>query len=321
MTKPPYVLTSSILNLVGQIAELSAEVRYVDKTYKTLKLRKKNRIKSITGTLQIEGNTFDEQKVTNIINGKTVLGSMREIEEVKGAVAAYARLDAYDYKSEKDLLSAHAYLMQGLLRNAGVYRSVNVGVGGKEGVTHVAPPPNRVPQLMGELFAWLQTTDEHLLVASCVFHYEFEFIHPFSDGNGRIGRLWQTVILKRFRDFFAYMPIESVVRENQAAYYEALERSNAAGESTPFVEFMLGVIAKSLQNYITESKKSDQKSSQKSDQKLLKIIEKNSTITIAQMCDMLQMSESGVKKILSKLKAQNKLQRKGSLKAGHWEIL
>jgi Fic family protein len=174
---------------------------------------------------------------------------------------------------------------------------------------------------MGDLFDWLKNSDEHPLIKSCVFHYEFEFIHPFSDGNGRIGRLWQSVILRNYKDFFAYMPIESMVRNHQSKYYEALESSGSLGESTPFVEFMLEIIVKSLRAYIEESKKSDQKSSLKSDQKILKLMKQNKEITIIQICDKLHMSESGVKKVIKKLKDENKLQRVGSLKSGHWEII
>lgn len=319
--KPPYTITNKILMLTSEISERIADIKYIDKNYSTLKLRKKNRVRSIIGTLQIEGNSFDEAKVTNVINGKRVLGSMREIEEVKGAIEAYDHLENYHYKQEKDLLLAHKLLMKNLLNYAGTYRHSNVGVGGAEGVMHVAPPPNMVPQLMGDLFDWLNNTDDHLLIASCVFHYEFEFIHPFSDGNGRIGRLWQTVILKSFKDFFAYIPIESMVRNNQAKYYQALEDSGAIGESTPFVEFMLEIISKSLQEYIKESSKSDQKSRQKSDQKILTLMQKNREITISEICSKLSMSESGVKKVIKKLKDENRIKRVGSLKAGYWEVI
>ena len=318
--KPPYVITTRILKYVGEISELVADIKYIDKTYNTLKLRKKNRVRSITGTLQIEGNTFNEEKVTNVINGKTVLGTMREIEEVKGAIEAYDNMEKYHYKNEKDLLLAHKLLMKNLLNNAGTYRNSNVGVGGKDGVTHVAPPPTMVPQLMGEIFEWLKNSDEHLLIVSCVFHYEFEFIHPFNDGNGRIGRLWQTVILTSFKDFFAYMPIESVVRNNQVKYYHALEESGSVGESTPFIEFMLEIIIKSLKDYINESKKSDQKSSHKSDQKIVSFIKQNNQITIKELCEKTQLSQSGVKKVIKKLKDNGIIERVGSLKAGHWEI-
>ena len=318
--KPPYTITSNILKSVSEISELITDIKHIDKSYSTLTLRKKNRIKSITGTLQIEGNTFDEAKVTNVINGKTVLGTVREIEEVKGAVKAYDNLDTFSYKKEKDLLQAHKLLMQNILENAGAYRSSNVGVGGKDGVTHVAPPPNMVPQLMGDIFNWLQSSDEHLLITSCVFHYEFEFIHPFSDGNGRIGRLWQTVILSSFKDLFAYIPIESMVRNHQEKYYQALEDAGSVGESTPFIEFMLEIIAKSLKDYIKESSKSNQKGNQKSDQKILSLIKKNNLITIKELCQKTKLSESGVKKVIKKLKDENLLIRVGGLKGGHWEV-
>lgn len=320
MYKPPYNITTKIINQISEISELVADIKYIDKNFNTLKLRKKNRVRSITGTLQIEGNTFDEEKVTSVINGKSVLGTMREIEEVKGAIEAYDYIEKYDFKKEKDLLLAHKFLMKNLLQNAGKYRQSNVGVGGKDGVTHVAPPPNIVPELMGDLFDWLKSSDEHPLIKSCVFHYEFEFIHPFNDGNGRIGRLWQSVILKSFKDFFIYMPIESIVRENQARYYQALEDAGSLGESTPFIEFMLEIIINSLKGYIKETKKSDQKSSQKSDQKILSEIGLNNQLTIKELCSILDMSESGVKKVIKKLKDEGKLQRVGSLKSGHWEI-
>ena len=319
--KPPYTITSKILKSVSEISELISDIKHIDKTYSTLTLRKKNRIRSITGTLQIEGNSFDEAKVTNVINGKTVLGTVREIEEVKGAVKAYDNLDKYSYKKEKDLLLAHRLLMQNILENAGTYRSSNVGVGGKDGVTHVAPPSNMVPQLMGDIFNWLKSSDEHALITSCVFHYEFEFIHPFSDGNGRIGRLWQTVILASFKDLFAYIPIESMVRNNQEKYYEALEDAGAVGESTPFIEFMLEIIAKSLKDYIQESSKSNYKSNQKSNQKIISLIKKNSLITIKELCEKTKLSESGVKKVIKKLKDENLLMRVGGLKGGHWEVV
>lgn len=321
MAKPPYTITSKIIKQIGEISELVVDIKYIDKNYNTLKLRKKNRVRSITGTLQIEGNTFDEAKVTSVINGKPVLGTIREIEEVKGAIEAYDNIEKYDYQKEKDLLKAHHFLMKNLLQNSGKYRQTNVAVSGKDGVTHIAPQPHFIPKLMGDLFDWLKNSDEHPLIKSCVFHYEFEFIHPFSDGNGRIGRLWQSVILMNYKDFFAYMPIESMVRNHQSKYYEALESSGSIGESTPFVEFMLEIIVKSLRAYIEESKKSDQKSSLKSDQKILQLMKQNKEITIMQICDKLQMSESGVKKVIKKLKDDNKLQRVGSLKSGHWEII
>ncbi len=319
--KPPYTITTNILKQIGEISELISDVKYIDKKYRNLRIRKKNRIKSITGTLQIEGNSFDEEKVTNVINGKTVLGTMREIEEVKGAIEAYDYLEKYNYKQESDLLVAHKLLMNGLLKNAGSYRQSDVGVG-----NHIAPPANRVPRLMQDMFDWLKVTDEHLLVVSCVFHYEFEFIHPFIDGNGRVGRLWQTVILKSFRDFFGYMPIESIVRDNQKKYYQSLEDAGSMGESTPFIEFMLAIINKSLKEYIKESKNNVPVNVPKNVplkrlDAVLALIRKNSNITMAELSHKFGVTEKTIQRDLTKLKKDNKLKRVGSLKTGHWEVL
>lgn len=317
---PPYTITSKILLLTNEITEMITEVSSIKKDKTTPILRKKNRVRSITGSLQIEGNTLSEEEVTALIEGKRVLGSVREIEEVKGAIKSYESIEDYDAKKLDDLLLAHKRMMGGILENAGAFRSGNVGVYGKEGVSHVAPPPYRVPELMGELFDWLGKTKEHPLVASSVFHYEFEFIHPFSDGNGRIGRLWQSVILGSFREIFYYVPIESVVKEHQKAYYEALEAAGSAGESTPFVEFMLESIHQSVKEFLIEYQKSDQKSSLKSDQKIYELMRQDSTITIKELALRLDMSESGIKKMITKLKQEGKIERIGSAKGGKWEV-
>ena len=318
--KPPYTITSKILSLTNEITEMITEVSSIKRDMTTPILRKKNRIRSITGSLQIEGNTLTEEEVTALIEGKRVLGSVREIEEVKGAINSYDAIEKYDAKKLSDLLLAHERMMGNILENAGHFRSSNVGVYGKEGVSHVAPPPYRVPELMSELFEWLGETKEHPLVASSVFHYEFEFIHPFSDGNGRIGRLWQSVILGSFRDIFYYVPIESVVKEYQKSYYEALEMAGAVGESTPFVEFMLENIHQSVKEFLQEYQKSDQKSTLKSDQKIYELMSQDSRITIQELALRLDMSTSGIKKMISKLKKEGKIVRIGSAKGGHWEV-
>jgi len=331
MYKPPYTLTTKIIKQVSEISELISDVKYIDKNYNTINLRKKNRIRSITGTLQIEGNTFDEAKVTNVINGKTVLGTMREIEEVKGAIEAYDNIENYNYKNETDLLKAHNLLMKNLLNNAGSYRNSNVGVGGKDGVTHVAPQPHIVPKLMEDLFDWLKNTDEHLLIASCIFHYEFEFIHPFSDGNGRVGRLWQSVILKEFKDFFIYMPIESIVKQNQARYYKALEDSTHVGESTPFVEFMLEILEESLRDYLNQSEKLGEKFGEKFGEVRVKLtknrklileeVSKNNFTTISELSKIVGISTTAIENNIKYLKDNKLLKRVGSDSAGHWELI
>ena len=320
--KPPYTITNKILKSVSDIVELLSEINHVKKGINTLKLRKKNRIKSITGTLQIEGSTLSEEKVTDVINGKTILGTTREIAEAKGAIEAYDYLEKYNYKSENDLLKAHKLLMDGLLYNAGQYRLSNVGVGSKDGVTHVAPPPNIVPQLMGNLFEWLKNTDDHLLVVSCIFHYEFEFIHPFNDGNGRVGRLWQSVILNKYNSTFGFIPVESVIRNNQEKYYQALEKSGISGEGTPFIEFMLEIISKTLKKLKKENVPRNVPKNVPLNRynDIIKLIKNNKNITILQIADKLNVTDKTIKRDMLKLKNENKIKRVGSLKSGHWEI-
>ena len=230
---------------------------------------------------------------------------------MQGAIEAYEKLDSYRYFELDDLLLAHKSLMDEILTTAGSFRSVNVKVG-----EHIAPKPTMVNELMINLFSWLKNSDEHMLLKSCIFHYEFEFIHPFSDGSGRIGRLWQSVILNSFNPIFSLLPTESIVRDYQEEYYKAIEDSTELGESTPFIEFMLEMIFKSIQTTL----KSDQKSNYKSDQKVLALMKENSKITIYELMEKLSMSESGIKKVIKKLKDENIINRVGSLKSGHWEI-
>ena len=326
--KPPYTITSKILSQVSDIVELLSDLNHTIQTINTPKLRKKNRIKSITGTLQIEGNSFSEKKVTNIINGVTVLGTMREISEVEGAIAAYDCLEKYNYIKEKDLLLAHSRLMIKLLNNAGTYRDSNVGIGGKEGVKHVAPPPNMVPQLMGNLFSWLKKTKEHLLVVSCIFHYEFEFIHPFSDGNGRVGRLWQTVILHHYKNIFGYIPIESVVRDNQQKYYAALELSGRTGESTPFIEFMLDVILKTLLKLQKENDKVGEKVGEKvgrnlteNQKAIIGYMMETPKISAKSLSELVGISSRKIEENIKKLKKENVIKRIGANKGGYWKVV
>ncbi|WP_152184549.1 Fic family protein [Sulfurimonas indica] len=317
---PPYTITSKMLTLTNDISEMIATISTIKKERNTPILRKKNRVRSITGSLQIEGNTLSQEEITAIIDGKRVLGSVKEIEEVKGAIESYEHIHEYDPKKLEDLLLAHKLMMGNILNNAGEFRASNVGIYGKDGVSHVAPPPYKVHDLMRDLFDWLAITKEHPLIVSSVFHYEFEFIHPFSDGNGRIGRLWQSVILGSFREIFYFIPIESVVKEYQSEYYKALEEAGSCGESTPFVEFMLESIQKAVSDFIKEYQKSDPKSSLKSDQKIFTLMLQDSKITIKELSLRLAMSESGIKKAINKLKQEGKIKRVGSAKGGYWEV-
>ncbi len=322
--KPPYTITSKMLSLSTVISEELTKLEYIANQIITPQLRKKNRVKTIAGTLEIEGNFIGEEKITAILNGKRVLGTYEEVLEVEGAINAYKEFENYNYDSLDDLLKAHSILMKDILTTAGDFRNINVGVGGRDGVTHVAPPFGIVPNLMSELFDWLKNSDEHLLIKSCVFHYEFEFIHPFSDGNGRIGRLWQSIILYHWRNVFNAIPTESIIRDNQEDYYKALQDSGDAGESTPFIEFMLNVILKTLINLQAENQNVPNNVPNnvpiKRLNEIIKLLEEDKHITIAQMAQKLNVNDKTIKRDITKLKDENKLIRVGSLRSGYWEI-
>lgn len=240
--QPPFTLTASILRLVAGISEVLGRLSAQADNARTLRLRRVNRIRTIRGSLAIEGNTLSESQITAILEGRRVIAPPREVQEARNAIAAYDCFPGWQPASETDLLEAHRVLMDGLLEKAGTYRRSGVGVVANGQVIHMAPPAKRVPLLMRDLLHWLQTADQHPLVAGSVFHYEFEFIHPFLDGNGRMGRLWQTLILFRWNPLFAHIPVESLVHQHQPEYYQALERSSAQTDSAPFIEFMLRMI-------------------------------------------------------------------------------
>lgn len=244
--QPPYTITPEILNRIAAISEVVGRLTILTDQTGALRLRRINRIRSIHGSLAIEGNTLSEAQVTAILDGKRVIAPPREVQEVKNALAAYDRFDTWKPESKKDLLEAHRVLMSGLIIDAGIYRRGSVGVMAGQQVIHMAPPADRVPQLMADLFAWLSATDAHPLIASSVFHYEFEFIHPFADGNGRMGRLWQSLILARWNPLFADIPVESLIFEHQAEYYQALQESTRQTDSAPFIAFMLRMILDTL---------------------------------------------------------------------------
>jgi len=265
MSYPPYIITSTALKLVAAISERLAVFPASGSLAAgalSPQLRRENRIRTIHASLAIENNTLSLEQVTAIIDGKPVMGPPRDIQEVRGAVAAYEKLDSWTPHSMKDLLEAHALLMRDLADKPGTLRTGGVGVFQGSRVVHMAPPAKLVREHMEKLLQWLKTTDEHPLIVSCVFHYEFEFIHPFDDGNGRMGRLWQTLILSKWKPVLAYMPVETIVRNRQDAYYASLGQADAQGEATVFIEFML----QALHDTLLEASVTDQVSVQASDQ-------------------------------------------------------
>ena len=251
--KPPYNITPEILSLISKISIKIGEVnaRYLVKTNPTL--RKQNQIKTIHSSLSIEGNTLTEDQITAIIENKRVVGPDKDITEVLNALEIYKSISKLNFKKESDFLKAHKTLMSGLVLDHGVYRKQGVGIVKGTKVEHIAPPYQNVPYLMKDLFTYLKDESELTLIKSCVFHYEMEFIHPFVDGNGRMGRLWQTLILMSEFPLFEFLPFETLISKNQKHYYEALSKSDKVGHSTIFVEYMLGIIDKSLGELLLQS--------------------------------------------------------------------
>ena len=248
--KPPYDITPKILKLISSISEKIGEVNANYLTKQSPQLRKQNRIKTIHSSLRIEGNTLTEEQITALIENKRVIGPEKDVLEVLNAIKVYEKLDRYKFSSDKSFLKAHLELMNGLIESAGKYRKQGVGIVKGTIVEHVAPPFENVPHLMKDLFEYLKDSDELTLIKSCVFHYEMEFIHPFLDGNGRMGRLWQTLILMTEYPVFEFLPFETLISKTQDEYYKSLALSDKSGKSTYFIEYMLGVIEKSLESLL-----------------------------------------------------------------------
>lgn len=244
--KPPYEITGKILELISSISEQIGEIKAARLIKPPTELRKKNRIKTIQSSLEIEGNTLTVDQITDLMNNKRVLAPKKDILEVKNAILVYSKLNSFNAYSLDSLLKAHKLLMKGLVNNPGQIRKSSVGIVKGEDIAHIAPNGEMVYPLLKDLFDYLKNDNDLLLIKSCVFHYEFEFIHPFIDGNGRIGRLWQTMILKDYSNVFEFLPIETLIKERQQDYYNILGKSDTQGSSTSFIEFMLEIINQAL---------------------------------------------------------------------------
>lgn len=244
--KPPYSITPNILKLVSSISAKLGAINATHLQAPKTELRRSNTIKTIQASLGIEGNTLSIDQVTALVNNKRIMAPKKDILEVQNAIKVYDALPMFKSSSVSSFLKAHQLMMNGLVSYSGKFRSAAAGIVKGSKLTHLAPKANMVKPLMNELFTYLKKDQDLLLIKSCVFHYELEFIHPFEDGNGRMGRLWQTVILKELNPIFSFLPVESIIKQKQAEYYNTLEHSDKSGNSTLFIEFMLEIIDKAL---------------------------------------------------------------------------
>ena len=323
MYKPPFTVSPKAINL---IASISSQIeRYAIKMEQgdTLRLRRANRIKTIHSSLAIEGNTLSEGEVQAVLEGKTVVAPIKEIQEVRNAIKTYELYPKLDPFSLQDLLLAHGTMMAGLVDEAGVFRKGGVGVFDGDKPVHIAPPAERVRDLMNDLFVWLENADDHLLIRSCVFHYEFEFIHPFADGNGRIGRLWQSLILGRLNPIFEHLPVENMVYSNQQAYYNAINKSSYLADSGPFIDFMLEEILNALIDHQGKSNAdiADEKGLNYQQERVLGYLRADRHMTAAKIAKDLDMSARQVERMLADLKAKGIIRREGANRNGYWIVL
>lgn len=300
---PPFEITNEILDAVAEIAELVGQVTATQGLSANPTLRRTNRIRTIYSSLAIEQNTLSLEQVTAVLSGKRVLAPPKDIAEVKNAYEIYEMMETLNPYSVDDLLKAHGVMTRDLVEESGCFRSGPVGVVDKNGnVLHVGTLPAYVPNLVYELFDWVENNNIHILIKSCVFHYEFELIHPFADGNGRIGRLWHTLLLSKWKPMFAWLPIESIIHDRQEEYYRAINKSNFEGESTEFIIFMLSAIKEALTEAVETSEATQNMTD--SDLRLYKIeqfLQKNKYISNADVRQLLQVSSATANRILAKL--------------------
>lgn len=309
--KPPFEITEAALSDVMEISELVGKISSTQNLSQSPILRRQNRIRTIYSSLAIEQNTLSLEQVTAVLSGKRVLAPPKDIAEVKNAYEIYDHLAELNPYSMDDLLLAHQTMMQGLVREAGEFRSRPVGVVDSKGtVLHFGTLPQYVPSLMEELVQWTESSPFPLLIKSCVFHYEFEVIHPFADGNGRMGRLWHTLLLSKWNPLFAWLPIESIIHDHQPEYYAAINQSNAQGEGTAFIEFMLGIIKEALQEAISEQpaeKPNVQSKEELRWEKIAGFLRTNSTVQNSDVQNLLAVSSATASRILNALTKGGKL--------------
>ena len=323
MYSPNFSLTSASVNLIAEISSLAERFDLRLEREDSLRLRRASRIQSVHSSLAIEGNTLSESQVRDILDGKPVIGPKREIEEAGNALKVYEECASFDPFSLKDLLCAHGIMMKGLLPDAGHIRSGGVGVIAGKKVMHLAPPARRVCSLLEDLFGWVKSAPDHILVKSSVFHYEFEFIHPFSDGNGRMGRFWQMLLLASWKSLFAQLPIENIVRAHQRDYYDAIIKSTHENDSGIFVEFMLNGICEAMKSHIANFNSAignDVVNDAVNDvvKSILSFVISHPRATYGQIAEGVGKSTATVCRGLSELKKLGIIERIGADKNGSW---
>ena len=311
--QPRFTVSAESINLVSEIASLVTKMDIFSSNV-DIRLRKKNRVRSIQSSLEIEANSLTVSQVTDIIEGKRVIGPQKDVLEVKNAIDAYGMIPELDPYSVNDLLRLHGVMMRGLTEQSGKFRTVGVNVVNSSTgeVIHYAPHPDYVPGFIKDLMQWASSSNHHPLIISCVFHHEFEYIHPFTDGNGRVGRLWQTLILSRWNPIFEWIPIESVVRDNQSLYYRAIRDATDQNDTSVFIDFMLTSIRDALLTAVDDSNNLENT--------LLEWISDGRFTTADEVSKALGVSERTLRRVVTSLKDSGRISREGSNKTGKWII-
>lgn len=328
--QPLFTITPYILNQVVEIGELLGHWAAHSGRASPL-LRKENRIRTIQASLAIEHNSLTTGQVTAIMEGKRVLAPEKDIQEVRNAILAYEKMPEWTASNLNDLLSAHRLLMAGLVDNPGKLRTGDVGIYRGNKLVHMAPPASQIPRLIDELLDWLKKTEIHPLIASSVFHYEFEFIHPFADGNGRMGRLWQTLILSHWRNELAWLPVETLIHYQQSRYYSILGHCDKASDCTTFIEFMLKNVADALREGITQTTPMSEEMSDKmseesaayltgTERQILQLLQHDPKMSATALAEQTDVTPRTIERCLKQLQEKSLLQRIGPKKGGYWHV-
>ena len=313
---PPYKITNKMLNYVSDIMKKIGETNYFESLNRYPELRRKSRIKSIHSSLAIENNQLSLFQVEDVINGKPVIGERKDIQEVKNAYEAYEQIDKVNPYSVDDLKKIHGILTFLIEKDAGKFRNHGEAVYDGDIQIFMAPPHKMVPTLMDNLFNWMNEVKNTInpLILSSIFHYEFVFIHPFNDGNGRTARIWQTAILSHWEKAFTYLPIESMIRKNQEEYYKAIQNCNNAGESTEFIEFMLKIIDDTIDELMNSKEMKDKAQLLLSDNemKIIECIKRNVLIGAKEIIEETAIADRTARRILKKLAENNTIETVGN---------